>query len=378
MEESTNTQENSARQTLLSRLLNTENQVLESARSDIVCSPPLITKNVVPIISRGTINVIQGKQGSHKSRLAEHFASLLLSSDSERPLSIGFEKEPDSEVTVVYLDTERSKTEELPLAIKSIIANAGFEMSKGVNNFRFTSIKDIPRNSRLEALKLFVQEIRKSTSNPIFAIVDVGTDGIENFNDPVESMKLLDFLGKLCDESDATVLMVIHENPGGEKPRGHLGTEAVNKASTVMQIGFERGANNLVTNHLSLKFVKQRHSEKLPPIPLAFDSETKSLKLVDSNIFASINSERNRKITTEAVIGLLQRCEEQTFKQQELLGLLIKELGCAENTAKSRLNEIADKKLEIRSEFCTPCILKITVVPGNPTIYELMGFQKIG
>ena len=72
-------------------------------------------------------------------------------------------------------------------------------------------------------MKVFIEAIRRQTSNPIFVLLDVVTDCISNFNDPVESMELFDYLGNLCENSGATFMLVIHQNPSSDKARGHTG-----------------------------------------------------------------------------------------------------------------------------------------------------------
>ena len=53
-------------------------------------------------------------------------------------------------------------------------------------------------------------------------------------------MILLDKLNDMTENKDITVIGVIHENPDGtKKARGHIGTEFVNKATTVVSIGYK-------------------------------------------------------------------------------------------------------------------------------------------
>jgi hypothetical protein len=360
---------------LLTKMLTTEQLVRDTAQRGIVYSLPLISKDGVPIIRRGTINVISGAEGSHKSRLAELFASLLIGNGQGTAGKVGFERIATEVITVAYLDTERSIKEEFPSAIKNILANSGLNTTINPENFRYTSLKNIRRIKRLDALKLFVRNIRKDTTTPIFIIIDVVTDGIKNFNDPEESMELMDFLSGVCDEIDATILLVIHLNPGSEKPRGHLGTEALNKAATVMQIGYERGNNEEIANYLSLKFVKLRHSQKLKRIPLLFDKDTLSLIAADQSLFQERLLNKDKKLTTSQVIQTLAELDGREYPQRALVALVREKFRCSVNTAKARLEDVANEKLEINGSRCKPCFLKINAVSGSPTIYQMENYQ---
>lgn len=374
--ESRTSTDRSAGNPLIDKLLQNERTIANAAASEIVYSAPLITRDGLPIIRRGTINVIQGKQGSHKSRFAESFASLMVAAEGECLVNLGFDKINGELVTVAYVDTERTLKEELPAAIQAIMKNAGFAGSDSVGDFRYTSLKNIPRRRRLEALKEFVDHVRSESEHPLFVIIDVITDAVHNFNDPAESMQLFDFLGNLCDDYGATFLLVIHENPGTDKSRGHVGTEAINKASTVMQIGFEKGKNDELTKYLSLKFVKQRHAEKFSPIPISFCGETKSLKLAEGNLFVSLANQRDKKLTVENVVKELSSLTEPRYKQQQLMTILKKQLNCSDNTIRARLTEVYASGVNIVNSNCAPCKLLINSAPGTATIYEFSGYQK--
>ena len=356
----------------LTKLKLIEKDVFKIAAGDIVFSPALITRNEVPIILPGTINLIQGRQGSHKSRLAELICSIMICpEDCSVESSLDFQRVTDKKITVIYVDTERNQKEEFPSAIKSILENAGLSDQSECPNFHCTSIKNVDRKDRLEALKDFISDIRCS-SDPLFIILDVASDCIFNINDPVESMKLLDYVGAMCEDLGATFLLVIHENPGSDKARGHVGTEAVNKSATVMHIGFENGANGELSKLIQLKFIKQRHSERLDPIPLVFSQETKSLELADSAFVKSMAEQRRKKVSSQEIVVKLIEYLKPQLDQKELLNALRKDFGCSLNTLKSRLDEIEADAVVMENEHGDSCKLKIVSVSGKPTVYELI------
>lgn len=363
--------ETKAAKTLIELLLTTEQQIARLAEQSVVCDPPLISMGEIPIIRRGTINIIQGKFGSHKSRLAEMFCSFLIANSTNcLPYYLNFDK-TDEAITVVYVDTERNLKEELPTAIQSIKQKGCYGLTDNPVDFRFTSIKQIPRNKRLEAVKSFIEQVRSQTNYPMFVLLDVVTDCVANFNDPVESMKLFDYLGNLCENYDATFMLVIHQNPGGEKARGHTGTEAANKASTVMQIGFERGRNNEDTDLIALKFLKIRSAKRLAPIHLLYDDTQKGLVLAHEDMVNRITAERRQVADIELVTEELGKLLRPSLNQKDLLQQLKLIFDCSDNTLKSRLDEIANQQLEIMNRSGNPCMLKIKTANGKATIYEL-------
>lgn len=356
---------------VLLKLFEIEKKVDELSQQPIVYSEPLIKRGDVPIIRKGTINIIQGRFGSHKSRIGELFCSLLIAKkDKCQGNFLQFDKLNEA-ITVCYIDTERNNREELPTAIQSIKQKACYDNTETIVDFRFTSIREIPRKKRLEAVKVFIEAIRSQTSNPIFVLLDVVTDCISNFNDPVESMELFDYLGNLCENSGATFMLVIHQNPSSDKARGHIGTEATNKASTVLQIGYEKGRNNEDSELIALKFLKIRSAKRPNPIHLIYDDTQKGLVLAHEDLIQKITEERRTVANIELVSEELGKLLCPSLSQKELLNELKKIFNCSENTIKTRLEEIEKQELEIINERERPCNLRIKVASGKPTIYEL-------
>ncbi|GAB3767089.1 BT4734/BF3469 family protein [Spirosoma pomorum] len=277
---------------LLKALLSTERQIKQIASREIVFSPALISREGVDIIRRGTINVIQGKYGQHKSRLAETLAASLIAKTSQSSNFLGFTRSTEEIFSVCYIDTERSPKEELPYAIQEIYQKAGYNsVSDNVTStFRFTSIKSVARKERLTAVESFVNEARQSTCNHLVVFLDVITDCIESYNDDRQAMKLFDIVGALCENYDATFFLVIHENPSSEKARGHAGTEAANKASAVLQIGTENSGNGNGKPLVKLRYLKLRGAAKPDPLYLQYCDKVKGLVVAPMD-FIPKNSE---------------------------------------------------------------------------------------
>jgi hypothetical protein len=360
---------------MLEILLDTEQLVAQRATQPIVYSPPLISRGEIPIIRRGTINVIQGKYGSHKSRLAEMFCSFLIANSTDcLHHYLQFDK-TDEAITVVYIDTERNLTEEFPTAIQSIKQKGCYGINDTPTDFRFTSIKQVPRTKRLQAVQTFIEQVRTQTTYPMFVLLDVVTDCVSDFNNASESMQLYDYLGNLCDNYEATFLLVIHQNPNSEKARGHLGTEGANKASTVMQIGFEKGKNNEDSELINLKFLKTRSAKRPNPIPLIFDENQKGLVLAHEDLVNRITAERRQVADIELVTEELGKLLLPSLPQKELLQQLKPTFDCSDNTLKSRLDEIATQKIEITNGSGYPCILNIKTANGKSTLYELQEME---
>ena len=144
----------------------------------------------------------------------------------------------DATHTVLYVDTERNLSEQFPYALQSIQMKAGHEKTAHPSNFDYISLLEIPRKDRYNTLKEYLNYTRESATNPLFIVLDVSTDCIEDFNKVDKSMELIDLMNAaIINQHDVIFLCIVHENPNSEKARGHFGTELLNKSSTAIQVG---------------------------------------------------------------------------------------------------------------------------------------------
>ncbi|UFH55395.1 hypothetical protein [Spirosoma sp. KNUC1025] len=331
-----------AKRQLTNLLLGTEAEISEIAKGAIIQSPPLISRADTGIIGRNTINIIQGAYGSHKSRLAELLASLMLTSNkADDPQFLNFKRTMLERFCVCYIDTERNLTEELPIAVQGIKLKAGYQLEDKPSDFRFTSIKPVERGRRFDAIEAFVGHVRNNTPLHLFCLIDVVTDAIGDFNDPKESMKLFDFLGNLCDKHNATFLLVIHQNPGTEKARGHAGTEAANKASTALQIGYEKDASGNDTELIRLRYLKLRRGKRPEPLYLQFCQQSNGLVLADASTIAThVNSRKHKADSEDIADRLISLLSEGPLPKNEVWTILEAEFKAKNSTIRERLKGI--------------------------------------
>lgn len=342
----------------------TSQQTLKLAKAKpITFSKPLLSHEGKPIIYPNTINVIQGQAGVHKSRLAETLCSaLLLRPDCKTPL-LGFKRESVLDLnttTVVYVDTERNLKDQLPYALQSIQVKAGYQIEDDPPNFEYISLLQINRGLRFEALDVFLEHLRKRCKNHLFIVLDVSTDCISDFNHTGESMKLIDLMNVAINEYNVTFLCLIHENPKSDKARGHLGTEILNKASTVIQVGYEKEAGNRDSNILCIRYLKCRSTERHAPVYAKYCNVEKGLILASNTEIADVSNSRRQKADIEEMAGYIQgyfsSCD--TIKRRELLDMLMSEFAAKEKTVENRLKEIVESQYEFVNSSENSCSLK--------------------
>lgn len=332
-------------------LLATQQKLAERKAEDIQLTPPILTLNGNGIVFPRTINIIQGKAGVHKSRLAETLCSAFIQRSQAKGDFLGFDVNQQSQPTVCYVDTERNHSEQFPYALQQILLKAGYQKEDSPAHFDFISLLEIPRKERFNALTQYLTNVRERFSGHLIIILDVVTDCIRDFNRSEDSMQLIDLMNESINKYNVTFIGLIHENPGSaDKARGHLGTELMNKSSTVIQIGFEKGKNNQPTNLIALNFLKTRSTGKPETLYLQYCNESKGLILADEfSIHETMNARKIKAGVNDIMKDLVQVLQEKTSSQQ-LITVLSKRFDCSDKIVRNRLKEIHDKKYALEGD----------------------------
>lgn len=267
----------------LASLLTLSEQVRAATEQPVTFRRALFWQDGEEVIWPRTVNLIQGQTGVHKSRVAELFGSALLAPGAVRGDALGLEFRPAEGETyrLLYIDTERNTSDQLPYAIQSLKARAGYGLKQHPPDLDYTSLVMLPRAERFPALSEYLAHHRAGFVGHLVVILDVLSDCVADYNDVAASLGLLDLLNVAVNEQNATFLAVIHENPGSTaKARGHLGTEASNKASTVLQVGFVKEGGR-ATELIQLLYLKRRYAAPGLAFFAIFDEATRGLLRAD-------------------------------------------------------------------------------------------------
>ena len=208
-------------------------KLLEKARITLDCEikppPPVIqvdnrTMHPVTIFTEGNISVIKGRAKARKSFAV---AMLTASALSDSWIYRKFRSIPKK--IVVYFDTEQSSfyVQQAYYRIHQISQGDGIEQ-----RFYCFGLRPYTPHERLE----LIEWVFNNFKNLGFVIIDGIRDLIKDINSPDESTMISSKLLKWSEESGAHILTVLHENPSDGKLRGHIGTELMNKAETILKV----------------------------------------------------------------------------------------------------------------------------------------------
>lgn len=333
----------------LDRFIKSKELLRLNSSKPISFSSSIITHFGIGAIFPNTINVVQGKKGSHKSRLTEILCIVMLSQMYGLEYT-GFLRNNLKKYAVLYVDSERNIKEQFPYAIQKIKEKSDYKIDEHPSNFNYISLIDVERSQRLDTLTEYLKIIcEKYKDCHLFIVMDVITDCIENFNDPRESMKLVDLLNETINNYDVTFLCVIHENPSsGDKARGHLGIEIINKASQVMQIGFEKDSMNNDTELIRLKFLYCRNTKKLDTIFLRYSEALEGLIAASEKEFDDVKHQKQTKANIPEVQAWLKENLGGEITKKTLISNLKQAFDCGERTIEDRLKELLDSEFLIK------------------------------
>ena len=102
----------------LKKIVTIREELREKVKEEIRFSNPIVERDGFGIIYMNTINVLQGKAGSHKSRLMEILCSCIISRKISEEY-VGFNRyEINNSYTLLYVDTERNTKDQFPFALQ--------------------------------------------------------------------------------------------------------------------------------------------------------------------------------------------------------------------------------------------------------------------
>jgi hypothetical protein len=367
----------------LTKIMLTSEKIKKIKEREIRFADPILRQNANAIIFPHTINVIQGQAGVHKSRLAEFICAAMLKRNGYSAELLGYKRENfDANYNVIYVDTERNQSEQFPYALQCIQLKAGYEKQDHPHNFKYISLLEIPRKDRFGVLDEYLKALKQETENPLFIVLDVSTDCIEDFNKTDKSMELIDLMNVAINEHDVVFLCLIHENPRSEKARGHFGTELMNKASTVMQVSYEKDSKQNDTDLIKIRYLKCRSTARHTPFYAKYSDEHKGLVLASSDDIQEVMNGKKQKADLNVVVEYLEMYlgDGSSLSRRELLDKLMEELGTSEKTIEDRLKDISTNKMLLQNQNGVECCLekdkreksmKYLLTPTKKTIYEI-------
>lgn len=202
----------------------------------------------------GNFSLIIGKAKSRKSFLVAVIISIILTT---KALFGGLKGNlPANKKKGLYFDTEQGKYH-VQLALKRICKLLGVKVLENL------SVYGLRTKKPSERLKLIEYAIY-NTPGLGFVVIDGIKDLVTSINDEAEATMIASKLLQWTEERNIHIVTVLHQNKGDNNARGHIGTELINKAETVLSVTKSDQDSNI-------SIVNPEMCRNREPMPFAFE-----------------------------------------------------------------------------------------------------------
>jgi hypothetical protein len=183
----------------------------------------------------GNFSLVIGKAKSRKT----FFISLLIAAFLGGKLLMNKLQawlEADKNV-IVWFDTEQSEYH-VQRSYKTALRTAGVDQS---NNLKVYALRKFDTVTRLK----IIEHLIYSTSGLAVVVIDGIRDIVTDINSPEEATFIANKLLKWTEELNIHIITVLHQNKADNNARGHVGTELINKAESVLSIAKDQNNTEL-------------------------------------------------------------------------------------------------------------------------------------
>lgn len=157
---------------------------------------------------------------------------------------------PPNKNRVIFFDTEQSE-----YYVQKVFHRVCKSIGSTPENFEAYCLRKYNPTERLDIIDLAI----KITPDLGFVAIDGIRDLVTSINDEEEATKIASHLLKWTQEKQIHIVTVLHQNKGDLNARGHLGTELVNKAQTVLSVSLDPMDKNISV--VEAEFCRDREPE---------------------------------------------------------------------------------------------------------------------
>ena len=207
----------------------------------------------------GNVSLIIGKAKSKKTFLV----TIAMAAASVNKCVLGkfqghLKKEKD---VVLFFDTEQGAYH-VHRTVKRVCQMIGTDAPE---NFKAYGLR---KYNPAERLQLICEAI-ENEPNLGFVVIDGARDLVTSINDEEQATNLSHLFLKWTEERQIHLMTVLHQNKGDNNARGHLGSELVNKAETVLSVTKDKATEFSI---VEAEFCRDRDPE-----PFAFEIDENGL-----------------------------------------------------------------------------------------------------
>jgi hypothetical protein len=243
----------------------------------ITDTTPIPIPEPVLILSGETIAVecdiftISGASKSGKSALAGMcIAASLTDSGTADDGILGLKMKPNPDGhAVIHADTEQARHKH-QYNVRTILKRTGHQHCPPY--FLSYNIRQLPLAEYAETTAAICEAAAREFSAIHSIWIDGGADYIAGVNDEATANEAIKFFEELAIEYNTAVFIIVHTNPGGDKERGHFGSQCQRKSGGILSVKSE--SNELGdSSYIEPKMLRYAGRADIPTHTFTFDKE---------------------------------------------------------------------------------------------------------
>lgn len=206
----------------------------------------------IPFAPLGGIHNITGQSGNGKTMtIAQFMATILCGQVGGLRYELSDER---PHPMLLYIDTEMEKDN--TIAVKNrVLTMAGRKIGKEYDDFKVIMLREVPDGQRpskdkrgndimrrIPAAVMRWRMVLKAIYEylPTVCFIDGLMDVVADFNDNIECQEIIYKCMQCATRYNMSLWCILHQNPGGEKLVGHLGSFVERKVTDVIQTKKEK------------------------------------------------------------------------------------------------------------------------------------------
>ena len=192
----------------------------------------------IPFAPLGGIHAITGQAGNGKTMTLAQFMAAILCGEYGL---LRCELDPNVKRSVLYIDTEMEEAN--TIAVKNrVMTLCGRPINQQADDFTVIMLREVPETTDKNGAKIASSTNRWRMTlkaiyeyKPTAVFIDGLLDVVKDFNDNKECQETIYKCMQVASHYGISVWCIVHQNPGGEKLVGHLGSFLERKVTDVFQ-----------------------------------------------------------------------------------------------------------------------------------------------
>lgn len=216
------------------RSLSDYDYLLIKKETDIAKEDPVITICGASFAAPNNISMISAAPKGAKTAINNVMVSCSISETGEADGFPDIKARPNTDrYAVLTFDTEQSPADQ-QYNVNTILKRAGLEETPDL--LRCYNIRQLDFHAYTKATNEICHGCFEKFGGIHSIYVDGGADYISSVNDEDQSTEIIQYFIHLSIKYKCPVIIVVHQNPGGDKERGHFGSTGQRKCYGLLSI----------------------------------------------------------------------------------------------------------------------------------------------